>query len=62
MKGNLLAIYKVLDYLLTKAVLTGKLQNTKIRIPYSELAESVGQQSNKNAILVVELKFKWDAT
>jgi hypothetical protein len=52
--------HKVLEYLLTKAALTGKLKNTKIRIPYSDLAKSIGSNDVKNVDLIVKFQLQWD--
>jgi len=60
MNESLLSVHRVLEYLITKATVSGKLKSTKIRIPYSELADSVGQKSYKNVDLIVKIDFEWD--
>jgi hypothetical protein len=45
---------------MTKAALTGKLRSTKVRIPFSELSDSIGVQSNKDIDLVVSINLEWD--
>lgn len=51
--------HRVLEYLLTKAAVSGKLSSTKIRIPYAELATSIGSVESKPIDLIVDIKLEW---
>ena len=53
-------VHRILEYILTKAIISGEPKGTTIRIPYSELAADVGKESNKQIDLVVEIALKWD--
>jgi hypothetical protein len=60
MSENASAAHRVLEYLMTKAALTGKLKSTTIRVPYNELAASCGApEKYKNVDLLVKLDFEW---
>jgi len=53
-------VHRVLEYMLTKAIISGDPKGTTLRIPYSELAADVGKESNKQIDLVVSISLKWD--
>lgn len=57
---NVAALHKVLHYLLTKAAVGGKLGKTTVRIPISDLAETVGQTDTRDVDLVVTIALSWD--
>jgi hypothetical protein len=62
MNSSLLAVHRVLEYLLTKIALTGTLKSTKVRIPYHELLSGVGKETRKDIDLIVKISFEWDET
>lgn len=60
MNESLQAVHRVLEYLLTKAALTGQLKGTTVRIPYNELMAGVGQTKFRDTDLIVKIDFEWD--
>jgi hypothetical protein len=56
----LLSAHRVLEYLLTKAAVTGQLKSTKVRIPYKELAASIGSTEAQALDLIVKIDLEWD--
>lgn len=57
------SLYKVIDLLLTKAALSGKItKSIKHKIPYNELTKSVGINNYSDVDLQVEIKLKWVKT
>lgn len=62
MNESLQAVHRVLEYLMTKAALTGQLKGTKVRIPYNELMAATGTVKYKDIDLIVKIDFEWDET
>lgn len=62
MSQTIASAHKVLEYALTKAAVSGKLTKTTLKIPYSELLESIGQKSDRSLDLIVTIELNWDET
>lgn len=52
--------HSVLNYLLTKAAVSGKVAKTTLRVPYADLVASVGKSTTKEADLVITIEMSWD--
>lgn len=61
MNSSMMSVHRVLEYLMTKAAITGELKGTTVRIPYKELAHTVGKDSNKDVDLVITIGLSWDS-
>lgn len=61
-KSTMQAAHSLLELLITKATISGKLTNSSIKIPYSELTASVGQQRFKDVNLVIQFNLNWEAS
>lgn len=54
------SLYKLIDILLTKAAVSGKIRkSTKIKIPYRELSKSIGAEKYADVALEIEIRCKW---
>ena len=60
MASDIQAVYKVLDYALTKAAVSAKLTNSTIRVSYRDLLKSIGQETDKEYDLVIKISMEWD--
>lgn len=57
---SIMAAHRTLQFLLTKAAISGKVHKTSLRIPFSDLAASVGQQKSADYDLIVTFNLSWD--
>lgn len=56
-------VHTVLSYLMTKCVIDGSSRKATVRVPYSQLVNSIGAKANpdyQDTDLVVTLNFIWD--
>lgn len=60
MNESLLSAHRVLEYLMTKAAVSGKTLNSTVRVPFSELASSVGKTDFENVDLVIKFDLSWE--
>lgn len=58
--ANVASVHNVLNYLLTKVAVGGKLSKTSIRVPISDLASLVGQVDERDVDLIVKIELFWD--
>ncbi len=57
---SLMSAHKVLELLMTRAAVSGKLQNAAIRIPHKDLKNSIGNSEFDSKVdLLVKLEFNW---
>lgn len=57
---HMMSAHKVLELLMTRAAISGKLQNTELRIPHKELKNSIGSTDyDSNVDLLVRIEFDW---
>ena len=61
MESATASAHRILEYLLTKAVVTGDAKNASIKIPYQDLAQDWEGAEHDDVDLIVEIKTKWAA-
>ncbi len=60
MRDSLQAPHTILEYLITKAAVSGKVSSSTVRIPFADLAASVGKDQQHDSELVIEINLSWD--
>lgn len=61
MKTGTESAHKLLELLITKALISGKAKSSSVRISYAELAQAMGQKAEYDTDLLIRIKLSWEA-
>lgn len=61
MKTGTEPAHKLLELLITKALISGKVRSSSVRLSYAELAAAMGQPAAYDTDLLIKIKLSWES-